>query len=86
MADGIRLEAACALTRSPHSEAKKLLLSMWNDPYFGVRITVLHAGQDGFRGIVGGASEDAQDPDDRVRNEALRYLGLASKGPQGGET
>ena len=40
-ADGVRLAAARALTRSPHPQTQKLLLSMWDDPSPAVRMTVL---------------------------------------------
>ncbi|MHC4248117.1 MAG: HEAT repeat domain-containing protein [Planctomycetota bacterium] len=76
-AAGVRHFAACALSRSPHPDAERLLLSMWDDPYDGVRITVLHA-------LAKMDSEEslellkrmAEDPDESVRGEATRYLNL----------
>lgn len=81
-AANIRHAAAVALSNSPHPEAKGLLLSMWNDPNSGVRITVLHAlGKMDTPESLALLTKMSQDSDNMVRNEALRYLGLRSKKP-----
>ena len=75
--DGVRLEAAHALARSPNPDAKRLLLSMWNDPYPGVRNTVVHAlGKMDSAESLTMLRKMSQDPDASVRNEAKRYLRL----------
>ncbi|MCH8890830.1 MAG: HEAT repeat domain-containing protein, partial [Myxococcales bacterium] len=43
LASNIRNSAAQALARSPHAEAKRLLLTFWKDPDESVRLNVLHA-------------------------------------------
>jgi hypothetical protein len=81
-AANIRHAAAVALSNSTHPEAKGLLLSMWNDPYSGVRITVLHAlGKMDTPESLALLTKMSQDSDKGVRDEALRYLGLRSKKP-----
>jgi hypothetical protein len=81
-AANIRHAAAVALSKSPHPKAKGLLLSMWNDPYSGVRITVLHAlGKMDTPESLALLTKMSQDSDNVVRDEALRYLRLRSKKP-----
>jgi len=76
-ASNIRHAAAGALSRSQHPDAKRLLLSMWNDPYDGVRITVLHAlGKMDSEESLELLRRMAKDADETVRNEAKRYLKL----------
>ncbi len=76
-ANNVRHAAAGALSRSQHPDAKRLLLSMWNDPYDGVRITVLHAlGKMASEESLELLRRMAKDADERVRNEAKRYLKL----------
>ena len=75
----IRHATACALARSPHPEAKKLLLSMCDDPYFAVRTTILHA-LDKIHSAESLAlvRKMTQDPDNAVRDQALQCLRNAS--------
>ncbi len=86
LADNIRHSAAVALSRSPHPDATKLLLSLWQDPYYAVRIDVLHA-----LGKVDSAEslellrKMSTDANEVLRNEALRYLKLRTEKPQGAE-
>jgi hypothetical protein len=76
-AAGVRHFAACALSQSPHPDAKRLLLSMWDDPYDGVRITVLHAlGKMDSDESLELLKRMTEDPDESVRKEAQRYLKL----------
>lgn len=80
LANNIRTSAAQALARSPHPDAKKALLSMWQDPYHGVRISVLHElgkmdtpdSQELLRKLAG-------DRDPTVAQEAQRYLQLRTE-------
>lgn len=77
MAENIRHAAAGALSRSPHPDAKRLLLSMWNDPSPAVRITVLHAlGKMDSQESLELLKRMTEDPDESVRKEAQRYLKL----------
>jgi hypothetical protein len=80
LADNIRHSAAVALSNSPHPKARDLLLSMWKDPYYGVRIDVLHAlGKMDTPESLQMLREMADDPNEIVRKEAFRYIGLRSK-------
>ncbi len=82
MADNIRHTAAAALARSPHPEARNLLLSMRNDPSSAVRITVLHAlGRMDSAESLMLLKKMSKDHDEGVRKEALRYLKLRESPP-----
>ena len=82
LADNLRHASAVALSNSPHPEAKNLLLSMWDDPYYGVRIDVLHGlGTMDTPESLQMLRNMADDANEIVRNEALRYLKLRSKPP-----
>ena len=86
LADNIRHSAAVALSRSPHPEATKLLLSLWQDPYYAVRIDVLHAlGKMDSAASLELLRKMTNDNNETVRNEALRYLKLRTEKPQGAE-
>jgi hypothetical protein len=75
LASNIRHAAGCALSQSPHPDAKKLLLSMWEDPYNGVRIDVLHAlGKMETPESLEMLQKMSHDHDKIVSDEALRYL------------
>ena len=75
LASNVRHAAACALSQCPHPDAKRLLLSMWEDPYQGVRIDVLHAlGKMDTPESLEMLKKMSHDPDKIVRDEALRYL------------
>jgi HEAT repeat protein len=77
MAENVRHAAAGALARSPHAEAKRLLLTMWDDPSRAVRITVLHVlGKSNTDDSLGLLKKMSEDVDEGVRDEALRYLQL----------
>jgi hypothetical protein len=79
LADNVRHSAAGALARSPHPDAQRLLMSMWNDPYYGVRIEVLHAlGKMRSEESLALLGKMTRDADQRVRDEALRYEKLRS--------
>ncbi len=81
-AGGIRHSAACALSRSPHPEARKMLLSLWNDPSRAVRMTVLHElGRMDSAKSLNLLKKMSKDPDKDVRKEALRYLKLRETHP-----
>lgn len=73
----LRLAAAQGLARSPHPNARKLLLSMRNDPYYGVRITILHTfGRKDTAESRKLLEEMTRDSNKLVRDEARRYLDL----------
>ena len=75
LANNIRTAAAQALARSPHPDARQLLLSMWDDPYAGVRLDVVHAlGKMQSEESLSLLKKMSKDPDERVGGEALRYL------------
>jgi HEAT repeats len=77
LAENIRHSASVALSRSPHPDARPLLLTMWDDPNTGVKITVLHAlGKMDSPESLDLLKKMSADRDERVRNEALRYLEL----------
>ena len=83
LADNIRHSAAVALSRSPHPEAMKLLLSLWQDPYYAVRIDVLHAlGKMKSAEALELLRKMSTDSNETVRNEALRYLKLRTEKPE----
>jgi hypothetical protein len=74
--------AALALLRSPHPQAKKLLLTMWNDPYREVRVVVL----DALHEMCSQESLDllkkmSHDCDEGVRSQASEYLESRSEKP-----
>ncbi len=76
----VRLSAAIALSRSPHPQARNLLLSMWEDPFSSVRVTVVQAiGEKDSEGSLALLRKMSKDPDECVRNEALRYLKLRTE-------
>jgi hypothetical protein len=76
LADNIRHSTALALARSLHPEAKALLLTMANDPYDSVRLTVVQtASQISSPEAMAVMDRAAKDPSERVRTEALRLLG-----------
>ncbi len=74
-ADGIRHSAALALARSPHPDAKRLLLTMADDSSRSVRLTVMQtlAGTNTPEGWAVVAKMTG-DKDDMVRGEAERLL------------
>ena len=77
LAEDVRHAAAIALVRSPHPDAKRLLLTMWNDPALGVRVTVLHAlGEMKTEESLALLRRMTEDPDKIVHDEAQRYLKL----------
>jgi HEAT repeat protein len=82
LAVNIRVSAAYGVARSPHPDAKKLLMTMADDPDGSVRLTALH----GIQNIPGAESAAilkklSEDKDDRVRGESLRYLKLRELPP-----
>lgn len=80
LADNIRHSAAVALSRSPNPDAAKLLLSLWQDPYYAVRIDVLHAlGKMDSAESLDLLRKMSTDTNETVRNEALRYLKLRTE-------
>ena len=83
LAANLRHAAAVALSNSPHPQAQSLLLSMWKDPYYGVRIDVLHAlGKMDSPESLQMLRKMADDANEIVRNEALRYIDLRSNSPK----
>jgi hypothetical protein len=77
LAENVRHAAAGALAGSPHPDARRLLLTMWNDPSRGVRITVLHAlGEMKTEESLALLRRMTEDSDEMVRGEARRYLAL----------
>jgi hypothetical protein len=76
----VRHYAALALARSPHPDARRLLLSMWNDPYDGVKLTVLHAlSTMDTPESLSLLRQMATDRDPTVAQEAQRYLKLRTE-------
>jgi hypothetical protein len=76
-AENIRGGAAGALARSPHTQAKALLLSMEEDPAMGVRLTVLQAAaRMNTPESLALLERRTQDSDATVRGEAARLLEL----------
>lgn len=75
LASNIRNKAAQALATNPHPDAKKLLMTLAGDSYYGVRLTVLHTmnslNTPEANAIIQSLTAD---PDPVVRNEALRYM------------
>jgi hypothetical protein len=79
LAENIRNAAAFALAKSPHPAAIPLLLSRRNDPSEGVRLTVLHVlGKMKAEEAGPILQEMVRDKNERVSNEAKRYLDLFS--------
>jgi hypothetical protein len=75
--------AADALLRSPHPEAKKLLLTMWNDPYREVRVIVLEAlDKMHTKESPELLKKMSHDADEGVRNQAVEYLELRTGEPK----
>ncbi len=83
LADSIRHSAALALSRSQHPQATKLLLSLWQDPYYAVRIDVLPAlGKMDSAESLELLRKMSTDANETVRNEAQRYLKLRREKPK----
>ena len=83
LADNIRHTAACALAKSKHPEAISLLLSMWRDKAYGVRITVLHAlGRMNSAESLSMLREMTYDENELVSREAERYLKIRTSKSQ----
>jgi hypothetical protein len=77
LAENIRHQTAGALARSPHSQAKALLLSMEEDPASAVRITVIQAAaRMKTPESLALLKRHTQDSDPAVREEAARLLEL----------
>ena len=75
MAENIRHQTAGALARSPHPQAKSLLLSMEEDPASAVRITVIQAAARMKRPeSLALLKRHTHDSDPAVRGEAARLL------------
>jgi HEAT repeat protein len=69
--------------RSPHPEAKKLLLTMWNDPYREVRVIVLEAlDKMHTKESPELLKKMSHDADEGVRNQAVEYLELRTGEPK----
>jgi hypothetical protein len=80
-AENIRRAAAGALARSPHADAKALLLSMEEDPAMSVRLTVVQAAaRMSTPESLAVVERRTHDSDDTVRGEAARLLELREKG------
>ncbi len=80
-AENIRGAAAGALARSPHAEAKALLLSMEEDPATSVRLTVVQsAARMSTPESLAVIERRTHDSDKTVRGEAARLLELREKG------
>jgi len=79
-AAGVRHSAAHAIGDSPHPKALALFWTFADDPYYGVRMSVLHKAYDvkspEARAII---RKLTADENERVRNEAKRYQGLLEK-------
>ena len=76
-ADGVRHAAMGAIIHSPHPQAKVLAWTFADDPYYGVRLTVLHRAYElktaEARAIIEKMTTDAHE---MVRDEAIRYRKL----------
>jgi hypothetical protein len=84
LADNIRHATACALAKSKHPEAISLLLSMWKDKAYGVRITVLHAlGRMSSTESLSMLRKMTYDENELVSQEAERYLEIRTSKPEG---
>jgi hypothetical protein len=80
-ADNIRHAAAHALARSPHAQAKALLLSMEEDPAMSVRLFVVQAAaRMNTPESLAVVERGTHDIDETVRSEAARLLELRQKG------
>jgi HEAT repeat protein len=80
-AENIRGGAAGALARSPHPQAKALLLSMEEDPAMSVRLTVVQAAaRMNTPESLAVIERRTHDSDETVRGEAARLLELREKG------
>lgn len=81
LAVNVRHAAANALARSPHPQAKALLLSRHDDPATAVRITVIQAAarMDTPESLEL-LKRHTQDADTTVRDEAVRLLRLRENG------
>jgi HEAT repeat protein len=80
-AENIRGGAAGALARSPHTQAKALLLSMEEDPAMSVRLTVVQAAaRMNTPESLALLERRTQDSDATVRGEAARLLELRENG------
>jgi len=80
-AENIRGGAAGALARSPHPQAKALLLSMEEDPAMSVRLTVVHAAaRMNTPESLALLERRAKDSNATVRGEAARLLELRENG------
>jgi RNA polymerase sigma factor (sigma-70 family) len=80
-ADGVRHGAAHALAGSPHPKAVPFLWTMADDRYYGVRLTVLHkAAELKTPEALGILLKMSCDPNETVRNEAIRYLKKRARG------
>jgi HEAT repeat protein len=76
----IRVAAVQRLSRCPHRDAKKYVLSLWNDPDPSVRIDVLHLlGKMGTPEALQLLKKMSTDGNELVRSEAARYLKLQSE-------
>jgi hypothetical protein len=80
LAINIRHSAAQALARSPHADAKRELLTLWNHSDAGVRLDVLHVlGRMDTPESLELIKKMTADQSQMVRGEAERYLKLRSK-------
>ncbi len=77
LAQNIRGSAAQGLARSPHPDAKRFLLSLWNNPDRNVRLEVVHVlGRMDTPESLALLEKMSGDDDELVRSEAKRYLKL----------
>jgi hypothetical protein len=80
-ADNVRHSAVAALARSPHPDAIGLVWGHASDPYYGVRLTVLHRAFElktpEARAVIRRMTGDANRT---VADEARRYEGLLPPG------
>ncbi|MDT5261050.1 MAG: hypothetical protein QOC61_54 [Acidobacteriota bacterium] len=90
--EDFRTAAATAILRSKHPQAGRLLLSMRDDSYYGVRLIVLFKLETMYVDRKLGAAhfertrrmiwEMTNDPSEKVRDEALRYLQVFGARPR----